>query len=87
VAAASDARKYDGVPPLQDNFALVARRWAKHNSPFRALVSWHWAHIANLLIAWLIIPFSVLWEQVRRSRCLRLSLCELQAARLCASLL
>lgn len=65
VVAAGNIRKYDRTfVPLQDNVALVTQG-LMHNSPvINWLVSWHWAHIANFLVAFLCIPFSCAWDQV-----------------------
>jgi hypothetical protein len=65
VVAAGNMRKYDvNFVPLQDNVALVTRAWMQRSTLVNWVVTWHWAHIGNFLLAFLCIPFSCAWDQV-----------------------
>ena len=65
VVAAGNTRKYDkDFVPLQDNVAVVTRGLMQQSLVIKWLVTWHWAHIANFLVAFLCVPFSCAWDQV-----------------------
>lgn len=53
------------VRPLQDNVALLAHSLSKQSSILEWFLSYHLAHIANLIVIFVCILFSPAWDQVR----------------------
>jgi DNA mismatch repair protein MutS2 len=71
VVSATDVRKYDDVPALQDNVALLldalkeeTRAGGRAAPLWRALLEFRWAGTVHFLCAALALAFSVAWDQV-----------------------
>lgn len=61
--SASDQRKYDPVPGLQDNVEIAAVALAGRSGLARWAVYGRWANILHFLMALLALAFSVIWDQ------------------------
>jgi DNA mismatch repair protein MutS2 len=63
--SATDLRKYEDVPALQDNLALLLDA-AKTRRPlfWKPLLEFRWAGTVHFLCAALFLAFSVAWDQV-----------------------
>lgn len=65
VVSATDVRKYENVPALQDNAALFFDA-LKERAPrlWAPLLEFRWAGTVHFLCAALVLAFSVAWDQV-----------------------
>ncbi|KXZ42654.1 hypothetical protein GPECTOR_127g532 [Gonium pectorale] len=63
LVSASDQRKYELVPGLQDNVGLLVRAAARRSPAVAALVAARAATVLHFLLALLALAFSVLWDQ------------------------
>ncbi|KAL6753412.1 PAP2 superfamily C-terminal-domain-containing protein [Haematococcus lacustris] len=64
LVSASDQRKYELVPPLQDNLELAVV-WAGRRLPWVwSVANAHWAAALHFLAVLLALAFSGLWEQM-----------------------
>eukprot|EP00803_Ostreobium_quekettii_P003749 evm.model.scf_156.15 EVM.evm.TU.scf_156.15 scf_156:117852-121906(+) len=64
VVSATDVRKYDRVPGLQDNVNLILSKLRAMHPLLQWAIHFHWAHIFQFLGVILALAFSVLWDQV-----------------------
>lgn len=52
------------MQPLQDNVALWARSVSKQSGVLKWILSYHLAHVANLIVIFICMCFSAAWDQV-----------------------
>lgn len=64
IVSATDVRKYDDPPGLQDNAEIVFDALANHSPVFSWMLYGHWANVMHFLGAVLALAFSVAWDQV-----------------------
>lgn len=65
VVSATDVRKYEDVPALQDNVALLLDGVKeRHPLTLKKLLEFRWAGTVHFLCAALALAFSVAWDQV-----------------------
>lgn len=64
IVSATDLRKYDTVPALQDNAEIVFRSLAGRGHALRWALYGDWVHTKEFLGAVLAVAFSVAYDQV-----------------------
>ena len=65
LASASDKRKNQTVPALQDNVEIALLDLAERSPAAKAFMRWRWLETLPFLFAFLAAALSVLWDQVR----------------------
>mmetsp|Transcript_4600 Transcript_4600/g.12803 ORF Transcript_4600/g.12803 Transcript_4600/m.12803 type:complete len:366 (-) Transcript_4600:536-1633(-) len=64
LASATDQRKYENVPGLQDNVELLLHRLAAGSPLASAAMAWKWLDTLPFLLAFLATALSPLWDQM-----------------------
>ncbi len=64
IVSATDLRKYENVPGLQDNVQLAIELLSPRLPALGWFATTRYADVMHFLLALLALPFSVLWEQV-----------------------
>jgi DNA mismatch repair protein MutS2 len=66
IVSATDKRKYDDPPGLQDNGEILFNALSKWNWLLGWFLNFQWSTVAHFLGCVLALAFSVAWDQVRR---------------------
>ena len=66
--SATDARKNETVPPLQDNVELTLRAAMQRIPALQGVAFWRWLDTMPFLLAFLATALSPLWDQVIPAR-------------------